>query len=214
MVPAGVLRGLLVAACVWLAVACVDDSEIKELLEEGGSHEEVIDLGGEAPEEPRGPYKCYQPEEGVVYNHPSRRLAAKRAAKVLEEHGALFFRQPNWWKHGVTSIRDEDGQETEQIGVVVWVSERVPDSELPEEDRIPDCIGDVPIEIREEPGGPIELLAGRQSPRHREIMAGLEIRTELGTHHPDAGDPGVGTLTGIARDNRTNERCSRSSCTP
>lgn len=44
MVPAGALRGLLVAACAWLTVACVDGVEVSELLEDGWSQEEIIDF--------------------------------------------------------------------------------------------------------------------------------------------------------------------------
>ena len=197
MVPAGVLRGLLVAACVWLAVACVDDSEINELIEEGWSHEEVFELLTirEAEEELREPWKCYQPEENVVYNHPSVRLAAARAKKVIEQHRQLFRRQPNWWSHGITAIQDENGQETDQLGVVIWVSQKVAQSELPEADRIPDCIGEVPIEIREEKKPDIEKLSGRTA-RHRPLMAGVQLFTP---HTPP--DVGKGTLTGIARRN-------------
>ena len=197
MVPAGVLRGLLVAACVWLAVACVDDSEINELIEEGWSHEEIIELlsNYEAQEELRGRWKCYQPEENVVYNHPSRILAARRAEAVIEEHREMFRRQPNYWSSGVGAIRDENGQETEQLGVVVFVSSKVAQSELPEADRIPDCIGEVPIEIREEEKPDIRLLTGRTA-RHRPLMAGIRIRTPL-----SSSAIGRGTLTGIARRN-------------
>ena len=44
MVPAGVLCGLLIVACAWLAVACVDGVDVSELLEDGRSHEDIIDF--------------------------------------------------------------------------------------------------------------------------------------------------------------------------
>ena len=171
--------------------------------------EEEKPLGREALGEPRN-CKCYEPEETLVWNHPSRLAASRRAREVIEEHRDLFRRQPNWWSHGVTAIQDENGQETEQLGVVIWVSKKVDPSELPEADRIPDCIGDVPIEIREEKDeGELEKLAGRTSPRHRAVMAGLRD-----SHSSFGFRDRQGNTDGIARDNQSNERRSRSSCTP
>ncbi len=70
-----------------------------------------------------------------------------RAAGVLYEHRALFWRQPNVHDVSESFLRDENGEWTNQWGITVWVTEKVDQNTLPAEGRIPDLLDDVRIQI-------------------------------------------------------------------
>ena len=85
---------------------------------------------------------------------------------VHEEYQDLFWRQPNIWRSGPGSIQDENGEETGELGIIIYVTKKVPQDQLPPEDRIPDRIGCVRIQIIEKPNNAILwitpfLLIGR-----------------------------------------------------
>lgn len=56
--------------------------------------------------------------------------------------------KPNVVGVGV-GLRQKDGVFTEQVALVVMVSKKVPDFELAPEDRIPEKIDDVPVDVLE-----------------------------------------------------------------
>ena len=53
-------------------------------------------------------------------------------------------------------MEDENRDATKTTGIVVGVSEKTDQSTLPAEDRIPDCLEGVPVQIIIE--GPVKLL--------------------------------------------------------
>ena len=75
----------------------------------------------------------------------------ERMTKVRLKYTPLFKRQPNVHGWGVVSLRDENGNRTETRGIEIRVTEKVGQSTLPPEDRIPDCLEGVPVQFREEP---------------------------------------------------------------
>ena len=95
--------------------------------------------------------------------HLDYREAARRTDEVRPKYEDLFWRQPNVW--GVSSgfFLDDDGDVLEipdgkggcskVLGIKVWVTEKVDQNTLPPEDRIPDVIEGVPVQIIEDPYG-------------------------------------------------------------
>ena len=71
--------------------------------------------------------------------------------KIRVKYDPLFWRQPNVTGVGEGYFR-EDGEWTETSGIIVSVAvgKKVDQSTLPPEDRIPDCLEGVPVQIREE----------------------------------------------------------------
>ena len=191
MVHTVVWQVLLVAASIWLAATCVDDPGINELIEMGWPHEEIAGLMGlegyrDEPMEPK--WKCYDPEGA------DERIEGRRAIEVRDEYKALFKRQPGYQLSETGAVRDDNGKYTRELGVIVYVWPKVPQSELPPEGRIPDCIGDVPIEIRERERERITSLAvwvtgrgpGPGDMMHIEDMvSGLDMST--GMVHNESG---------------------------
>ena len=97
-------------------------------------------------------------EEGTVTTTPEN--PDDRRARVHEvrlKYDPLFWRQPNIVSVGEGLLRDENGELTETAGIVVGVSEKTDQRTLPAEDRIPDCLEGVPVQIIIE--GPVRLLS-------------------------------------------------------
>ena len=69
--------------------------------------------------------------------------------RVWDRYRSLFWRQPN--VVGVLDgyVTDENGEWTDTWGIIIRVSEKVDQDTLPPEDRIPQCLRGVPIQIRE-----------------------------------------------------------------
>ena len=111
---------LMVTAVMWMTATCV-----------------LLDK----QKEPQDSWQCYRVGE-VSSDY------LDRALRTLRENADLFASQPNWWRTDVGFIRDDSGEETMEIGVVVSVRRKV--WQLPWQDRLPDCIGRVPIEVRVE----------------------------------------------------------------
>ena len=70
--------------------------------------------------------------------------------EVRLKYDPLFWRQPNVFAVGEGLFRDANGDLTGVSGILVTVSKKVKQSQLPPEDRIPDCLEGVPIQIVEE----------------------------------------------------------------
>ena len=81
-----------------------------------------------------------------IFSVPQDEMIAVKAA-----NRDLFWRQPNVWSVGVGLLSDEHGTYTSEVGIVIQVTEKVPDSELPAEDRIPSKIDGVKVQIRVAP---------------------------------------------------------------
>ncbi len=81
-------------------------------------------------------------------NTPERR--AERRHEVRLKYDPLFWRQPNVHGVGEGAFTDENGERTETHGIIVHVTRKVDQSALPPEDRIPDCLDGIPVQIVEE----------------------------------------------------------------
>ena len=87
------------------------------------------------------------------------------AQEILPKYEDLFWRQPNVWavKHRLYSVGengdiplevpDGEGGCKRIVGFIIRVTEKVDQSALPPEDRIPDTIEGVPVQIIEVPEG-------------------------------------------------------------
>ena len=149
---------------------------------------EVETTDGKRGEEP---WKCYeQPKEGTVFTDEWHRRAFEGADQIRD----LAKRQPNYNSDYIGMFRDENGEKTGDGGIIVRVYPRVPDSEIPPEDRLPDCVNGIPIEIREAEIPEVQKLSARGD-HHRPLMGGIKIANALGHR---------GTLTGVARRNVGN----------
>ena len=96
-------------------------------------------------------YRCtwnLSKEEGSVDTTPE--ITAKYIHEVRLKYDPLFWRQPNVWGVGEGYFRDADREWNEIVGIVVSVTKKVDQSVLPPEDRIPDCLEGVPVQVREE----------------------------------------------------------------
>ena len=69
--------------------------------------------------------------------------------KVQEKYKPLFMRQPDVHQTGVGRFTDENDEYTGEWGIVVTVTKKVDQSTLPPEDRIPDCLEGIPVQIEE-----------------------------------------------------------------
>ena len=86
--------------------------------------------------------------EGVFEKDPERQYAAAVGWKNED----LFFRQPNRSRGSVgVGILGKGGRPGEPLSVQIGilVTEKVDQSTLPPEDRIPDCLEGIPVTIRE-----------------------------------------------------------------
>ncbi len=70
--------------------------------------------------------------------------------RVRKKYEPLFMRQPNVWNIGEGLFTDENDENTGESGIVVFVTKKVDQSTLPPEDRIPDCLEGVPVQVKEQ----------------------------------------------------------------
>ena len=75
----------------------------------------------------------------------------ERASAIRHKYEDLFWRQPNVHGVGIGIIEDENGQYTDRAGFVIGVTEKVDQSTLRPEDRMPNCLEGVPVQIEERP---------------------------------------------------------------
>ncbi len=85
--------------------------------------------------------------EGFYHKSPEIRYANA----VIRKHEDLFFRQPNIILVPHTSISDDGGRPEEPLSVqiIILVTEKVNQGKLPRQDRIPDCLEGLPVNIYE-----------------------------------------------------------------
>ena len=84
-------------------------------------------------------------------------ITDERILEVRNKYRPLIRRQPNYLGSGVGYLMDENGEPTETSGIVIGVTKKVDQGTLSPEDRIPDCLEGVPVQILER--GPIKLLS-------------------------------------------------------
>ena len=78
-------------------------------------------------------------------------ITREHIIEVREKYRDLIRRQPNYSTHGGPALlMDENGEYTQVKGIMVWVTKKVDQSAIPAEDRIPDCLEGVPVQIVEE----------------------------------------------------------------
>ena len=77
-------------------------------------------------------------------------LEQRRA--VRDKYSDMLWRQPNVHGIGVGTLRHENGEPIRgTAGIKVYVTEKTDQSTLPPEDRIPDCLEGIPVQVLEEP---------------------------------------------------------------
>ena len=117
---------IAVAAVLWLAVACGDDAP----------------MGVTPPDQTMATSQ-------MSYMTPVEAVVGPWA--IPHKYQALFWRQPNVHGVGIGNIKDENGERTEKVGFIIKVTEKVDQRTLPSEDRIPDMIEGVIVQIQETP---------------------------------------------------------------
>ena len=88
-------------------------------------------------------------EECIMNSEAERSFT--RGAAIAEKYRPLFERQPHYWYSSYGPFVNEDTGELDwsMSGIRVQVFKKVDQSTLPEEDRIPDCVDGVPVQIVE-----------------------------------------------------------------
>ena len=131
--PAGlVMTPLLCAAVLWLAAACSSDEERSTGGCERGSSE-LVSRDNMSEEE-----------------HGRHLYWVGRANAMRDRHEDLLRRQPNFQDLSTGFLRDGKGGWTDTWGITVWVTEKVDQGALPPEDRIPDYLENVPVQVIDE----------------------------------------------------------------
>ena len=107
-----------------------------------------------------GPLTRIQPKHREEYGE-----VTDRAQAILPKYEDLFWRQPHVWGSGIGLFKDENGNYMEVpdgeggckmvVGFIIRVTEKVDQSALPPEDRIPDMIEGIPVQIIEDPNNRI-----------------------------------------------------------
>ena len=138
------------AASLWLPTTCWDDlyehiSSEKEVAQTAA--DQTIDEDGTCKTGSSGLVSMINTSEEEFQKHMAN---TRQAAGVLYRHESLLWRQPNVYDVSTGFLRDGKGGWTDTWGITVWVTEKVDQSTLPVEDRIPDCLEDVPVQIVEE----------------------------------------------------------------
>ncbi len=77
-----------------------------------------------------------------------QRSAVEKAQAVKDAYTGILMSKPNVVGVGI-GLHKAEGQRTGQVGLVVMVSHKVPPELLAPEDRIPDQIDGVPVDVRE-----------------------------------------------------------------
>jgi hypothetical protein len=84
----------------------------------------------------------------MIRNQKDHDQAIQRASELKISMEAELLRKPNVVGVGV-GLRHKDGEFTEEVALIVMVSKKVPEVELAPEDKIPEEIDNVPIDVLE-----------------------------------------------------------------
>ena len=119
-------------------------------------HAALVECKKQAEEKARRPLTTTQDK-----HHEEYREVSQRARAILPKYEELFWRQPNVWSTSIGFFRGEwdrplefpdgEGGCKRVVGFIIRVTKKVDQSTLPPEDRIPDTIEDVPVQIIEVP---------------------------------------------------------------
>ena len=132
----------ITAVALWLVTACRDlgtNNEVplaKDTTEQATETNYDYSMCGENFEEGDGSMTITDGNRG------------ERIHEVRLKYDALFWRQPNVHAVGEGTFYDDNGRMTEVGGIIVHVSTKVDQSTLPPEDRVPECLEGVPVQIR------------------------------------------------------------------
>ena len=118
-------------------------------------HAALVECKKQAEEKGRGPLATPNPEHLKEWGE-----ITERARAIRPQYDDLFWRQPNVWAVGIGFFRgkwdiplevpDGEGGCKRIVGFVIRVTEKVDQSALPLEDRIPDMLEGVPVQILEQ----------------------------------------------------------------
>ena len=89
-------------------------------------------------------------QKGETTMNTTNRNTRERRHEVRLKYDPLFWRQPNVFAVGEGIFTDEEGGLLKISGIVVHVTRKVDQSTLPPEDRIPDCLEGIPVQIIED----------------------------------------------------------------
>ena len=92
------------------------------------------------------------PYEALPPGHPNE--VETPAIIVHRKYKDLLWRQPNVWSTSVGFLIDRYGRYTGETGIIVSVTRKVPQEQLPPEDRIPKELDGIPVQIVQEPYNP------------------------------------------------------------
>ena len=118
-------------------------------------HAALVACEKQTEEKRRGPLATHPPEHLKEWEEMT-----DRARAIRDKYEDLFWRQPNVWSTGIGFFRDDSDNPLEVpdgegdckriVGFIIWVTEKVDQSALPPEDRIPDVLEGVPVQILEQ----------------------------------------------------------------
>ncbi len=87
--------------------------------------------------------------KGMITRNSSEDVALAQA--IRHKYEDMFWRQPNVHATGIGDLKDENGEYIGIWGFLIHVTKKVDQNTLPPEDRLPDCLEGVPVQIIEEP---------------------------------------------------------------
>ena len=135
-----VLAPVCLAAVLWLATACGPRhyEDFNPLAHDGDWDGECVAYLIE-----EGEITVTTEDAGSEVDRPT----SEHVSYVLEKYRPLFRRFPHQWGNGRGLLYDTNGKLTHEVGIKVYVEELVEQSTLSTEDRIPDCLEGVPVQI-------------------------------------------------------------------
>ena len=136
----GILSILACAVAVlWLAAACGEGNEVETDLASG-----EWEVCGTGSTDLTVLASTMSMTEGEIQEHMAKEM---RVGSVLYNYDSLFWRQPNVYEVSTGFLKDEKGAWTDTWGITIWVTEKVDQGTLPQEDRIPELLEGVPVRI-------------------------------------------------------------------
>ena len=81
------------------------------------------------------------------------RKAVSSVRPVMDKYEDLFWRQPNAHGLSIWFLYNEDGRFGDEVGILVLITEKVPDEDIPGADRIPATLDSIRIQILQAPMG-------------------------------------------------------------
>ncbi len=76
-------------------------------------------------------------------------VTLERVREVFQKYASLILSYPNGTYHGIGGFYSKDGQPADASGIVIHVYPWVDPDSLPKEQRIPDCLEGIPVQVVE-----------------------------------------------------------------